>query len=392
MATLSEIEAIEEAHRAAQARLGIIGAYLAFADWATVSALDASVTAAGWLARSLRVVFGLRRYSRRLSQSYYQLARALETGHTLGLPEYSSDPSAITMSGLRKHYTDLLLEVATLDTERPTDPEGAWLYDRLLEELQAADAAGNRRRVPLETSTLDPYIQDLLDASGDGDSAVGVDEFDWLDDLTEEEVEQAFGQLLTDKAVGTQQTAVTALRKDEELSPDQVLDKAAESHANAGSLGAGKVDKYGISAGRDAINDAISNDGRVEMFARKCGPNPCHFCAMLASRGFVYTKKTGSLTKRTTTVAGNAGNFEEGLDGRPLDVRKFHDNCHCTIISRWDLQSKLPADNAFYKAQWPIVTKGLGGNAAMNKWRRWMYARQRDQLSALRASANQTTS
>jgi hypothetical protein len=392
VATLSELEAVEEAHRAAQARLGIIGAYLAFADWATVSALDASLTAAGWLARSLRAVYGIRRYSRRLSQSYYQLARALETGYTLGLPEYSSDPTAITMSGLRKQYTDLLLEVATLDTERPSDPEGAWLYDRLLEELRAADAAGNRRRVPLETSTLDPYIQDLLDAADDGDSAVQVDEFDWLDDLSEEEVEQAFGQLLAKQAVGTQQDAVTALRKDEELSPAEVLDKAAESHANAGSLGAGKVDKYGISAGRDAINDAISNDGRVEMFARKCGPNPCHFCAMLASRGFTYTKSSASTTKRTTTVAGNAGNFEEGLDGRPLDVRKFHDNCHCTIISRWSLQSKLPADNQFYKDQWPIVTKGLGGNAAMNKWRRWMYARQRDRLDAIRVRANQTTS
>lgn len=386
---LSEIEAIEEAHRAAQARLGIIGAYLAFADWATVSALDATLTAAGWLARSLRVVYGLRRYSRRLSQSYYQLARALETGYTLGLPEYSSDPDAITLGGLRKHCTDLLLEVATIDTERPADPEGAWLYDRLLEELQAADAAGNRRRVPLETSTLDPYIQDLLDAAGDGDNAVKVDEFDWLDDLTEEEVEQAFGKLLIKEAVDRQQDAVSALRKAEELSPEEVLGKAAESHANAGSLGAGKVDKYGISAGRDAIADAITSDGRVEMFARQLGPNPCHFCSMLASRGWVYTKATAGTTSRQTTVAGNAGNFEDGLDGRPLDVRKYHDNCHCTIISRWTAQSILPASNQFYKEQWPIVTKGLSGNAAMNAWRRWMYARQREQLAAIRDRANQ---
>ena len=391
MATLTELEAVEEAHRAAQARLGIIGAYLALADWTTVSATDAALTAAGWLARSLRMVFGIRRYSRRLSQSYYQLARALETGYSLGLPEYSNDPTAITMSGLRKQYTDLLLEVAVLDTERPTDSEGAWLFDRLAEELAAEGAGGNRRRVPLNSSTLDPYIQDLLDAAGSEDSEVLIDEFEWLDDLTEEEVEQAFGKLLTQQAVTRQQDAVTALRKSDELSPDEVLDKAAESHVNNGSLGAGKVDKYGISAGRDAINDAIRNDGRVEMFARKCGPNPCHFCSMLASRGFTYTKSTAGTTKRQTTVAGNAGNFEEGLDGRPLDVRKFHDNCHCTIISRWSLQSKLPADNQFYKEQWPIVTKGLGGNDAMNAWRRWTYARQRDQLNAPRAKADQST-
>jgi hypothetical protein len=390
MATLSEIEAIEEAHRAAQARLGIVAAYLALADWNTVSAVAAAETAAGWLARSLRMIVGIRRYSRRLAQSYYQVARALETGYSLGMPEYSNDPDAVTMSGLRKQYLDLLLEVATLDTEKPTaDPEGAWLHDRLVEETTAAEHDENRRRIPLEASTLDPYIQNLLDASDDEDSKVEVDEFDWLDDLTDEEVEQAFGHLLRENAVDIQTGAVKALRQNDELTPDEVLDKATDSHGNAGSLGAGKADKYGISAGRDAINDAIRNDGRVEKFARKLGPNPCHFCSMLASRGWVYTKNSGVTTKRKTTVAGNAGTFEEGLDGRPLDVRKYHDNCHCTIISRWELQSKLPADNAFYEAQWPIVTKGLGGNAAMNAWRRWMYARQRDQLNALRVGADQ---
>lgn len=390
MATLSEIEAIEEAHRAAQARLGIVGAYLALADWNTVSAVAAAETAAGWLSRSLRMIVGIRRYSRRLAQSYYQLARALETGRSLGMPEYSDDPEAVTMSGLRQQYLDLLLEVATLDTEKPTaNPEGAWLHERLVEETTAAEHDENRRKIRLEASTLDPHIQNLLDASDDKDSKVEVDEFDWLDDLTDEEVEQAFGQLLTANAVDKQRDAVKALRGNDELTPDEVLDRAAESHGNAGAMGAGKVDKFGISAGRDAIDDAIRNDGRVEKFARKLGPNPCHFCAMLASRGWVYTKGSGSTTKRRTTVAGKEATFEEGLDGRPLDVRKYHDNCHCTIISRWELQSKLPQQNQFYKTQWPIVTKGLAGNDAMNAWRRWIYANRREALDAVRVRANQ---
>ena len=387
VATLSEIEAIEEAHQAAQARLGIIGAYLAMADWTTVSATAATETSAGWLARCLRMIFGIRRYSRRLAQSHYQLARALETGHTLGLPEYSSNPAAITLDGLRKQYTDLLLEIATIDTEAPADAEGRWLHARLLEELEAADA--NRRKIRLDASGLDPHIQNLLDAADDEDSSVGVDEFDWLDDMTEQEVEDAFAKLLVKNAVAIQKDAADIVRKNEDLTPDEALTAISESHATAGSMGAGKVDKYGISAGRDAINDAIQHDGRVEMFARKCGPNPCYWCAMLASRGFVYKKSTGSTTKRTTTVGGAAGNFEEGLDGRPLDVRKFHDNCHCTIISRWSLQSKLPEQNQFYKDAWLEVTKGLGGKAAMSKWRSWMYARQRDELAALRVRAKQ---
>lgn len=388
MATLSEIEAIETAHQAAQARLGIVGAYLALADWNTVSAVAAAETASGWLSRSLRMIVGIRRYSRRLAQSYYQLARALETGRSLGMPEYSDDPDDVTMSGLREQYLNLLLEVATLDTEKPADIEGAWLHERLVEETKASEHDGNRRKIRLEASTLDPIIQDLLDATDDEDSKVEIDEFDWLDDLTDEEVDEAFRQLLLKGAVELQAGAVQALRRSDDLTADDVLNKATEAHGNSGSMGAGKVDKYGISAGRDAINDAIRHDDRVEKFARKLGPNPCHFCSMLASRGWVYSKGT-TTTKRTTTVAGNAGNFEEGLDGRPLDVRKYHDNCHCTIISRWELQSKLPADNEFYKAQWPIVTDGLSGNAAMNAWRRWMYARQRDALAAIRDQANQ---
>lgn len=334
------------------------------------------------------MIVGIRRYSRRLAQSYYQLARALETGRSLGMPEYSDDPDDVTMSGLREQYLNLLLEVATLDTEKPADIEGAWLHERLVEETKASEHDGNRRKIRLEASTLDPIIQDLLDATDDEDSKVEIDEFDWLDDLTDEEVDEAFRQLLLKGAVELQAGAVQALRRSDDLTADDVLNKATEAHGNSGSMGAGKVDKYGISAGRDAINDAIRHDDRVEKFARKLGPNPCHFCSMLASRGWVYSKGT-TTTKRTTTVAGNAGNFEEGLDGRPLDVRKYHDNCHCTIISRWELQSKLPADNEFYKAQWPIVTDGLSGNAAMNAWRRWMYARQRDALAAIRDQANQ---
>jgi hypothetical protein len=209
-----------------------------------------------------------------------------------------------------------------------------------------------------------------------------VDEFDWLDDLTEQEVEDAFARLLVKNAVDIQKDAAATVRQNEALTPDEALTAISESHANAGSMGAGKVDKYGISAGRDAINDAIQHDGRVEMFARKCGPNPCYFCAMLASRGFVYKKSTGSTTSRDTTVAGN---YVGG------DIRKFHDNCHCTLISRWELQSKLPEQNQFYKDLWLDVTKGLGGKAAMSKWRSEINRMRRDALAAARDSAKQST-
>jgi hypothetical protein len=103
---------------------------------------------------------------------------------------------------------------------------------------------------------------------------------------------------------------------------------------------------------------------------------------MLASRGFVYTKASGSTTSRDTTVAGN---FVGG------DIRKFHDNCHCTLISRWELQSELPEQNQFYKDMWLEVTKGLGGKAAMSKWRSEINKMRREALDAMRVSAKQPT-
>jgi hypothetical protein len=96
--TNPEILAIEEAHRAAQARLGIAGAYLAIRDWEGVSVTAATQTSDAWLTRSLQMIRAIQRKSTRLAKAYYQLARAIETGYTLGLPEYSPDPQAVTVS------------------------------------------------------------------------------------------------------------------------------------------------------------------------------------------------------------------------------------------------------------------------------------------------------
>ena len=83
-----EARAIEEAHRAAQARVGVAGAYLAMAEWGSVNSLNASASGASWVARSLRMIVALRRKSSRLAASYVRLVRALETGYTLGYPEW----------------------------------------------------------------------------------------------------------------------------------------------------------------------------------------------------------------------------------------------------------------------------------------------------------------
>lgn len=367
MAIAPEVRAVEEAHRAAQAHLGIAGALLAIRYWGDVSPTQPAQTAGAWLVRSIRMIMAIRRKSRRLAIAYYQLARALETGYTLGLPEYSDNPREVTMSGLRQQYLDLLLEISALSTEPSStdDPDEEW-FESEVRELPQDDPEGS-----LNDLDLGSYIQELLDATEDGDSQVEVDDFDWPEGMTEEEVDNAFLRILEDDVVEAANLKVEQLRDSEDPAGEVIL-RIETGHRSSGNVGAGKVDKFGVDAGRDVINYAQNNDERVMAVARGLGPNPCPFCAMLASRGFVYKSRSGAVTtRRAVTRAGN----ELGDT-----VRSYHDNCHCYPIVRWIDASELPELNQYFQDMWPVVTAGYSGVDALNAWRRWMYAERRQAL------------
>lgn len=91
------------------------------------------------------------------------------------------------------------------------------------------------------------------------------------------------------------------------------------------------------------IADMIHTSGRLTMqrnirldptrpkWARVCGPRPCAFCLMLASRGFAYNSKD-------TATFGSS----------------FHDgHCHCTIIPSWGKDDILLKK----QAQWESIQK-----------------------------------
>lgn len=386
LATTQELRAIEEAHRAAQARLGIAGAYLAVREWEGTSAVNVSASAGNWLQRSMRMINAIRRKSRRLARAYYQTARALELGITLGIPEDSDDPDQITMGGLRQQYLDLLIEIATIDTEpsESDDPDEEWFESQLREvdlpeegeplaEDQEADQDPNQTSRPVEgvAPSIDSYIQDLLDAYDSTDvpdtTAIEVDEYDWGDYESAEDVHEAFDRIFEQELLVKADEKVQRIR-DGEGTPGEVLDKVEEEHENSGRLMAGRVDRYGIQSGRDLLNQATRNDRRIKAVARGVGPNPCAFCAMLASRGFVYGSETGAV-----------------LTGLGDSIRSYHDNCHCYPIVRWVDADELPEMNAYFQEQWPIVTAGYSGVDALNAWRRWLNGQRREQLKALRA-------
>lgn len=381
LATSPEVLAIEEAHRAAQARLGIAGAYLALRGWEGVSVQAPVSSADAWLSRSLQMINAIRRKSGRLARAYYQLARALETGYTLGYPEFSDDPDQITMGGLRKQYLDLLLEVADLDQPRSeerntsvevtTNSDELWLASELVAHQGQPVNRGGVGDLNFTDTSLDDYIDDLLEATDyeTDDQKVEVDEYDsWEDDaLTPEELKEIYEEDLM-QAARERESLIARLQASEEATAKQAFKKAQEVHDAAGSVNAGLIDQAGIDAGREVIDRVSAEDPRVLMWARATGPNPCAFCAMLASRGFAYTSKN-----------------------RAGATKQFHPNCHCYPVTRWqDASDTAPVRTAHYMELWkkemrgkPAEQRGTS-NDTLNRWRRIIAAERRAEREALR--------
>ena len=389
--TQPEVLAIEEAHRAAQARLGIASAYLAVREWSGVSVQATVSTGDVWLSRSLQMIRAINRKSVRLAKAYYQLARALETGYSLGYPEYSTDPKQITMGGLRKQFLDLLVEVADMGRNEPAseaDRDEQW-FERELAQAQTEEFV-----TPVNPNSvdLDSYIQDMLDATDSKETPdskqVLVDSYKWnMPDLSLEDIRDQFANDLK-AAADERAEKIKRIREDEELTPKQAFAKADKLHDAAGIVNAGLVDQASIQAGRDLINYAAGQDKRVMMWARGTGPNPCAFCAMLASRGFAYTSKARAMTTK-------GGGDHKSAFGDPA-IKSYHPNCHCYPVLRWaDIPDPTaPGRNAHYEKLWKdemrgkrIAARGTK-NDTLNHWRRIISAERRAELDRIRKAAN----
>lgn len=356
-----ELAAVERLHQAAQARLGIAAAALSLAEWSNVHALNSEDTSHSWVLVSLRIITAARKLSRQLAIAYYQLARSLETGSTLGeLPGSSGD---VTLGDVRKNFRDIALDVAALPSPRTLsdDPDIRWFE----EELKSRDMPSTpNRSIRLSDAEVDPLIQDLLDVEASNNSTpITVDKFNWEEALSGDEVQKRFENLLR-KQIKDAADTTRALRSNTELTPDQAMTLIEKSHDAAGSTGSGSVDAAGVDGGRQVIDTALSRDRKVKMIARGTSGDPCAFCSMLASRGFVFVGATSGV--------GAAEDFTVSQD-----VKKYHIHCHCFPIVKFTTTSQLPELNKFFKRQWPIVTDGYSGVDALNAWRRWVYAQRK---------------
>lgn len=115
------------------------------------------------------------------------------------------------------------------------------------------------------------------------------------------------------------------------------------------------TDRTTLSAGRNTLAEARDNDREVIGFYRKAEADPCGFCAMLASRGLVYTDSRNS-SRRTRSF----------LDDQNPEA--YHANCRCQTLPLFEGVS-MPAEDREradrWRSQWND-TEGSGATQLAN--------------------------
>lgn len=104
----------------------------------------------------------------------------------------------------------------------------------------------------------------------------------------------------------------------------------------------GQMTRLVLAGGRDTILGSAEADPKASHWQRVTSGEPCAFCAMLATRGAVFSVDTAD--------------FEA------------HDHCSCTAEVAYE-GSQMPLTSQALRSQWDTVTAGLSGDDALNAFR-----------------------
>lgn len=310
----------------AQARIGAEASAQALAAWATMNPLNLDRAGPAWLASVIQVLRGSRQRSRRNAVAFYRLYRALETGYTVA-PEHvpaTFAPDRTSLGELRQEWAR--------EAELP------------------------------------------FTAEPDDFTEIPVEEFDWPE-LEPERLDRAAAVSLASAGVQRAQDVVQEATDRERLDDPEFL----ESLESAGRGAANVADREAIRAGRELVDKASHKDPRVKGWARVTDGNPCHFCAMLASRGAIYTsKQRAELGWRKKPVGSPDGRVPQNR--RPpvtlADLSAYHPGCHCQAVPIYDRNDFLTPEARRLAREWREVTAGTTGAESRAAWRKHIESRK----------------
>jgi hypothetical protein len=150
-------------------------------------------------------------------------------------------------------------------------------------------------------------------------------------------------------------TGPVKLRKD--------LDKAianVEDMQNIQTLNQGAAIRHTLNGARDTIDNGLQNDKLVRGFVRITDSDPCFFCAMLASRGPVYSDDSFEESDPRFQGPGN---------------HKVHDSCACMVRAVYKGGEPFPGRAKEFDALWKEASRVNRGDT-LGEFRR-MYERAR---------------
>lgn len=119
----------------------------------------------------------------------------------------------------------------------------------------------------------------------------------------------------------------------------------------------GSVSRLVASGGRETIHRTVDSDPRALGYIRVTDADPCHFCAMLASRGPVYKN------------AATAGDPRGG-------GRRYHDHDACSVAPVFSRSGDWESRVEDLSDRWARATSGLSGEQARNAWRSYWENRE----------------
>ncbi|WP_309248668.1 hypothetical protein [Streptomyces sp. MNP-20] len=291
-----------------------------------MSPLSLTESGSAWLAVMLALIRGERRRSRDQAAAFLRLYRAVETGYTLPPLQDGPVADATTLGELREDWARVT------DTVRTPEPDDA----------------------------------DPIRIDGD---------FDWPEEPVESFDRAAVASLVSQGPAKLRDKVAQAATGQERGRLDDAgfLQELADAATTAGTGAASAADREAIRSGRDLIIRASQADKRVVGWARVTDGNPCAFCAMLASRGAIYTS-------RPTAAGGGRRKPAGSPDGRarrnrrpPVaveDLTRYHYGCHCQVVPVYSRNDFLTPQARDYSRQWETVTRGKTGAEARAAWRR----------------------
>lgn len=309
---MAEAQAASLAFQAALARMGVETLVEAISLFRRLRPEDVTGTAAGWLDDAITMVLARRRQSQELALAYFRLFRALRTGTTIPDPR-DPEPAYVTLDDLRDEFNRLLEDDDRVPDEpvNPTDegdipdewegPDGETHRNDPVDEFDYPDDIPDD--IPIETdwSDEDDPLQDFLD------------ELDYQDGVAEEAIER----ILTETVLGGYEKDLAEAENLEKRRGPEAAEKAREkARENAVTRASGYSQLVSLNAARGLLNYLEYSDRRVIGYVRvsKTG-TPCHFCAVLLSRGFVYKSESSA-----------GGGFNGSAD------EKYHANCQCFAV------------------------------------------------------------